>query len=97
MSLPNVSWILPKICHIICKDIFNIRVKVCIVEIIGKIHWNIEEFCFKKLRDVEEDSEENNWNNVLSNPTLDGCGSNGVSVVKWVADSTVSRRARYGS
>ena len=87
--LPNVIWVFPQICDIISESVH--RGIASIARFIDPcfIDWYVDEFCFKELRNVDDDCCYNDRDDILGHPTVDTGGKDNISVVERVADCRV--------
>ena len=88
LLVPNIVGIFPQLSNIIGKYIFYII--ICIIYRLVLVYRDVENFSFKEFRNVENDSENNDGNDILGYPIVDAATPDSISVVERVADSEVS-------
>ena len=88
LVVPNIVRILPQLSNIVGKYIFYII--ICVIYRIVLVYGDVENFSFKEFRNVENDGEDNDGDDILGYPTVDAATPDSISVVERVADSEVS-------
>ena len=88
--LPNVIWVFPQICDIISESVNRSIASIARFIEPCFIDWYVDEFCFKELRNVDDDCCYNDRDDILGHPTVDAGTSDILSVVERMTNSRVS-------